>query len=182
MTNQETYRHCHCGKKISPPRNSTIWAKECPACQFAAVYDKKKAGKSKDSFFTGKPTVDKPKKGGIDKQLDDAWSLLVKLRAGMKCEYCKSMKSLNSHHLNSRAKKTVRWIAENGICLCVNHHIGNEFSTHKTSIPFTIWLIKYKGQKFMDDLQWKSNQTGKYTEFEKKILLNELLSQIKSLT
>ena len=137
-------------------------------------YDKKKAGKSKDSFFTGKPTVDNPKKGGIDKQLDNAWSLFVKLKAGMKCEYCGSMKSLNSHHLNSRAKRTVRWDVNNGICLCVNHHIGNEFSAHKTSIPFTMWLIKYKGQKFMDDLQWKSNQTGKHTEFEKKLILDEL--------
>ncbi len=33
---------------------------------------------------------------GIDRRLDDAWSLLVKLKAGMKCEYCGKLRILTA--------------------------------------------------------------------------------------
>ena len=59
---------------------------------------------------------------GIDGKLDIAWSKLVKLRAGMKCEYCSKTSYLNSHHIYSRSKKSTRWNPDNGICLCVGHH------------------------------------------------------------
>ena len=39
---------------------------------------------------------------GIDKKLDTTWSKLVKLKAGMQCEYCKAQnKQLHSHHIYS---------------------------------------------------------------------------------
>jgi 5-methylcytosine-specific restriction endonuclease McrA len=110
----------------------------------------------------------------IDKRLDDAWSLAVKKRADFKCEYCGITHGLNSHHIFSREKKSVRWCLDNGICLCVNHHIGSEFSPHKTPVKFIPWLIRKKGQQFIDLLTAKSNQIGKYCEFEKKEMLKEL--------
>jgi hypothetical protein len=181
MTNPELYLPCQCGsdcgKMVYQNPKSSIKQKIHQSCQYRMSYDKK--SKSKNSFFTGKKTVEKKKKGGIDDQLDDAWSLLVKIKAGFKCEYCGNTQALNSHHLSSRAKMTVRWDLNNGISLCVNHHIGNEFSAHKTSIQFTMWLIRYKGQKFMDDLQWKANQTSHYSPFEKELILKELLEEIK---
>ena len=36
---------------------------------------------------------------GLDGKLDDAWSLLVKLEAGNKCEVCGITTTLNSHHI-----------------------------------------------------------------------------------
>lgn len=119
---------------------------------------------------------------GIDKRLDDAWSELVKLRAGMCCEYCGKTSTLNSHHIFSRSNKSVRWDAVNGICLCVAHHVfSSKFSAHKTGVEFTIWLTETKGQKFIDLLRIKANCISKLHVFEKEILLKELKKEIKIL-
>ena len=115
----------------------------------------------------------------VEKDLDDAWSKLVKLRAGNCCEYCGNTKSLNSHHIFSRGKKSTRWDVNNGICLCVAHHIGSGFSAHKTPLPFARWLIEKRGESWYDLLNYRSNQTYKAHDFEKEILLNELRKEIK---
>lgn len=120
-------------------------------------------------------------KKGIDKSLDTAWSLLVKLKAGMKCEIPNCHKTtLNSHHIYSRSKKSTRWHVPNGICLCVGHHtFSSKFSAHKTPTEFTEWLIKYRGNDFMDRLRLRANATSKLHIFEKDLLLQELLKEIK---
>ena len=120
---------------------------------------------------------------GIDKKLDVAWSLLVKLKAGMKCEIPNCGKTvLNSHHIYSRSKKSTRWSTMNGICLCVGHHtFSSSFSAHKTPLEFIRWLDQYKGQEFMDLLMLKANQTSKLHPFEKELLLQELNKEIKEL-
>lgn len=119
---------------------------------------------------------------GIDKKLDDAWSLLVKLRAKMKCEYCHTSRNLNSHHIYSRRKKSTRWSTMNGICLCVSHHVfGIRFSAHKTPLEFIDWLYRYKGTEFIDLLRIKANAVSKLHRFEKELLLIELNKEIKKL-
>jgi hypothetical protein len=120
---------------------------------------------------------------GVDGKLDDAWSLLVKLRAGMSCEvpYCNKT-VLNSHHIYSRSKRSTRWDIKNGICLCVGHHtFSSKFSAHKTVLEFVEFLIDYKGQAFIDRLRIKANTTSKLHQFEKEILLAELNKEIKKL-
>lgn len=117
---------------------------------------------------------------GIDKKLDDAWSLLVKLKAGMKCEYCGKTTTLNSHHIYSRSKRSTRWYPENGICLCVSHHTFNSgFSAHKTPLEFINWLTEYKGQEFLDSLTEKAHQVEKLHKHEKEELLTYLQERIK---
>lgn len=117
---------------------------------------------------------------GIDGKLDTAWSLLVKLRAGNKCEYCGKTSYLNSHHIYSRSKKSTRWKTENGICLCVGHHtFSSSFSAHKTPLEFVQWLTSYKGQEFIDRLQIKANGISKLKTFEKEFILKELQTEIK---
>ena len=118
-------------------------------------------------------------KSRLDKQLDAAWSLLVKIQAGNKCAYCGSSRALNSHHIFSRAKKSVRWKTSNGICLCVNHHIGVQFSAHKTPFSFIKWITKKMGVEFMDKLEILAHSTANYTEFEKELMLKDLQTQIK---
>lgn len=118
---------------------------------------------------------------GVDGKLDEAWSLLVKIKAGMKCEvpYC-GKKTLNSHHIFSRSKKSTRWYVPNGICLCVGHHtFSNIFSAHKTPTEFTEFLYEYRGKDFMDRLRLKANSTSKMHTFEKEVLLQELLKEIE---
>ena len=123
-------------------------------------------------------------KKGIDRKLDIAWSKLVKLRAGMKCEYCLAKnKQLHSHHLYTRSKKSTRWLPDNGICLCASHHVLNStFSAHKSPREFNEWLDQYKGEDFMLMLRLKSNHIHKWHEFEKKLLLKELNKQIDGYT
>ena len=121
-------------------------------------------------------------KKGVDGKLDVAWSKLVKLKAGMKCEVPLCYKKvLNSHHIYSRSKKSTRWHVPNGICLCVGHHtFSSTFSAHKTPTEFTEWLINYRGQDFLDRLRLRANTTSKLHGFEKQILLDELNKEIKS--
>ena len=123
------------------------------------------------------------KKGGIDGKLDEAWRVLVKLRAGKKCEYCgTTTKQLHSHHIYSRSKKSTRWDVKNGICLCAGHHVlSSTFSAHKTPLEFTVWLTKYKGQEFIDLLTIKANSTSKLFKFEKELLLEDMEKQISNL-
>lgn len=118
---------------------------------------------------------------GLDGKLDDAWSKLVKLRAGKKCEYCGKTSPLNSHHIFSRSNKSVRWDIENGVCLCVGHHtFSSTFSAHKTSVEFTYWLEEQKGKEFMQELSLRAHSVKKWTKFEKEELLNELNEKIKN--
>jgi hypothetical protein len=121
-------------------------------------------------------------KTGIDKRLDDAWSKLVKLLAGMKCEYCGKTSNLNSHHIYSRSNKSTRWNVDNGICLCVGHHtFRSDFSAHKTPFEFSDWLERYKGSDFIMRLRVKANSISKLHPFEKEYILNELLERTKKL-
>ena len=89
------------------------------------------------------------------------------------------MQNLNSHHIFSRVNKSVRWDLDNGICLCVGHHIGSQFSPHKSPVSFTIWLISKKGRQFVELLTAKKNQIVKYSNFELEIKLKELNKFIK---
>ena len=120
------------------------------------------------------------KKKGIDNKLDFAWAKLVKLRAGMKCEYCgTTTKQLHSHHIYTRSKKSTRWDVQNGICLCAGHHVlSSAFSAHKTPIEFTEWYYNYKGVDYVDRLRLKANSTSKLFKFEKELLLKNLTEQI----
>jgi hypothetical protein len=151
--------------------NSNI--KECPKCKIEKNNSKLKRQVKKVANKTGAKA--------IDKKLDAAWSELVKLKAGYKCEYCGITRSLNSHHIYSRQKKSVRWKTINGICLCVNHHIGGAFSAHKTPVTFVDWLRKYRGVNKIELLTIKANATSHYSYFEKELMLKELLDEIKQL-
>jgi len=171
---------CSCGKQIPQPRNSTIWSKECPNCQLkkAVVKTKERQGKTGKESKTSKKTSTSK---SIDKRLDVVWSQLVKLRAGNKCEVCGTTTNLNSHHLYSRAKKSVRWNLDNGICLCVGHHIGTSFSAHKTPLAFNSWLIKYKSNVFIQQLEIRANIAYKWSVSEKELLLNFLNKELNTL-
>jgi predicted restriction endonuclease len=124
---------------------------------------------------------EKRKKPPIDKRLDSVWSKLVKLKAGNKCAVCGKQTALNSHHIYSRAKMSLRWSIENGICLCVGHHIGVNFSAHKSPIEFSDWLINKLGTDFMDGLKLMAHTSSNLHQFEKELLLKELKAEIRTI-
>lgn len=171
---------CKCGKTIPQPRNSTIWSKECPNCQLKKAMLKRTV-KVKDTTKPVREILKKSPSQSINKRLDDIWSQLVKLRAGNKCEVCGSTQHLNSHHIYSRAKMSVRWNVENGICLCVGHHVGTSFSAHKTPLDFINWLIGYKSNDYLRKLEITSNMSSKWSLSEKKLLSSELNKELNLL-
>ena len=195
--NNPTEKYCPVdGAKMYKRFNSSIWV--CPVClnknnkEMLKRSFKKNSEKQESSFTSkkkdSKGTIQKKKvkipntSKQLDKKLDDAWSLLVKLRAGNKCEYCGKTTTLNSHHIFSRSNKSVRWDTINGICLCVKHHTFDSlFSAHKGSMSFNKWLRELKGEEFMTILENRANNTSHYSIPDKQIILNELLKQINLL-
>ena len=98
----------------------------------------------------------------VNKRKDDQWTHLVKERAGFKCEYCGSDKNLNSHHIFSRANRSVRWDLDNGVCVCSLHHIfSSQFSAHLSPIEFSEWLKDKRGQEWYDNLRVKAKSIAK---------------------
>ena len=111
----------------------------------------------------------------IDKALDEAWSEAVKVAAGHACEYCGKEKNLNSHHVYSRSKASTRWDIENGVCLCVTHHVfGSTFSAHKTPTEFTDWVKEKRGEEWYEALKRRANTMKKFMRTDKMELLDEL--------
>lgn len=125
---------------------------------------------------------------GIDGKLDDAWALLVKLKAGMQCEYCGKEAYINgngrkvgmqAHHIYSRSKRSTRWLTINGCSLCPSHHVlSSGFSAHKTPTEFTMWIMNKRGEEWFDELTLKANTIEKLHKFEKEELLALMLLQI----
>lgn len=94
------------------------------------------------------------------------WAKAVKAKAGYKCEYCGSKNYLVSHHIFSIRHSNTKWDIDNGICLCVGHHVFKTFSAHQ-SPEFILWIIKYIGQERYERIKFKANQIKKWTEPEK---------------
>lgn len=118
---------------------------------------------------------------GIDKKLDDAWSLAVKIRDEYCCQYCGRKTTLNSHHIFTRSNKSTRWDISNGITLCVYHHtFSSSFSAHKTGIEFTYWLEEKRGKNWLNKLRMLANQTSHYNKSDKELILKGLLDYIKN--
>lgn len=182
---QKTEMICACGAKFKPIyRNGLLAFKSCPNCRLKKLHkDVKPFGVylatdlAKKGSKAIKPTKTRTK-SSTDKKLDTAWSKLVKLKAGNKCAVCSSENALNSHHIYSRAKMSLRWSIENGICLCVGHHIGAKFSAHKTPVDFNDWMVDHFGNDFMDGLKLMAHTQSNLHEFEKQYLLKELQSEI----
>jgi len=77
--------------------------------------------------------------------MDGMWAKVIKNRAGWKCEYCGGVKKLNAHHIYSRGVWSVRWDLDNGMCLCVRHHILGAKSAHKSPLLFADWIREQRG-------------------------------------
>lgn len=115
----------------------------------------------------------------VYKQLEDAWKVLVKLRASCVCEYRNCNKTyLNSHHIFSKRHMATRWDLENGICLCSGHHTLNMFSAHQ-SPAFVDWIEEYIGEERYNRIKLKAYTIKKWTIQEMKELLEEFKKEIK---
>jgi hypothetical protein len=70
-----------------------------------------------------------------------AWSKKIKERDEYRCVICGSTKKLNSHHILSKfSYKEYSLKLDNGVTLCVVHHIWGKYAVHTNSIFFAEWL------------------------------------------
>ena len=101
-------------------------------------------------------------------RLDTLWSKKVKTLAGDKCEYCGKTTGLNSHHIFSRSNRRVRWDLDNGISVCVLHHVFGTFSAHKAPLEFAEWLKEHRGEDWYFRLRAKAKITEPYKKPNKE--------------
>lgn len=148
---QKNKRTCKTCRKVFEVRPSQeYWRGTAKFCSNNCKYDGKKA------------TV-----GGLDKM----WALIVKNKAGNKCEYCGKTDGLNSHHIFSRSNRSTRWYVPNGVSLCVSHHVFGNFSAHKAPIEFVEWLKESRGEDWYKELRSIAKESVKIDFEEIKTIL-----------
>jgi hypothetical protein len=85
-----------------------------------------------------------PRRKLVDR-CDAAWSLLVKWRAGWKCEVCGKLTSLQAHHVRPRTRMRLRFEPRNGCCLCWPCH--RNFA-HGDGPGFASWFKTHRWEDY----------------------------------
>lgn len=122
----------------------------------------------------------KPKKRNKRKTLENKLDKLVRLvvlkRARYKCEKCGRLmeKGLNVHHVFTRYNRAVRWLPENLVALCPNHHCQGKDSAHLRPAEFIEWFKETKGQEVYDYILRESGKVKKWTLKEMEEYVEEL--------
>jgi len=142
-------------------KRKVVKCKEC-GVEFEQVRQGQMYCSRKCSYKISQKTK-KPK----NNYLDTLWSKAIKERAGYKCEYCGKEGRVNSHHIFSRSNHSVRWDLDNGICLCVSHHVFGLFSAHKSPLEFADWIRERRGDEWYQKLRMKSKQIKKWSDEDK---------------
>jgi hypothetical protein len=63
------------------------------------------------------------------------WSLVVRKRAGDKCEICGATDHLHAHHIeDSKLCRSLRYDIRNGLCACARDHKFGKNAAHKSFI------------------------------------------------
>ena len=153
--------------------------KKCPQCGREFLKNNRKYC-SRECGYKGTKGMPKKKAKLKTQKLDEIWSKIIKLEAKEKCEYCGSTSRLNSHHIFSRSNYSVRWSIENGVCLCVKHHLFGVMSAHKAPIEFIEWLREKRGDKWYEDLRMKAKVITKLTKPAKLEIYEELKKKLSA--
>ena len=111
--------------------------------------------------------------------LDALFSEAVKLSAGEKCLVCGKTTYLNCHHFFSRSSQSVRWHIPNGVSLCSGHHTLCNDSAHKAPADFVEFMIKERGEKWLEDLRAERNIIKKQFFEEVKGELKDFIADYK---
>jgi len=79
---------------------------------------------------------------------DKEWSKQIKVRDDNKCVICGATERLNSHHILPRELKDTKYDLENGITLCVSHHMfSRQLSAHNNPLAFFKWMSIWRGNQ-----------------------------------
>ena len=98
--------------------------------------------------------------------MDRLWSEAVRKRDPA-CQYPNCGKpSENSHHLFSRRNRATRWDLENGVGLCVYHHIWGKDSAHMDPIRFHRMIEQRMGKSLYESLYQRAHSICKDQDLE----------------
>jgi len=112
-------------------------------------------------------------KKGLKKKLDTAWSKVVRLQAGNKCEVCSKTEYLNAHHIVGKRNLRLRWELYNGVSLCSGCHTLKTDSAHQNPVWFEKWLKEDRGEDYKL-IEATMNEIKKWTVDEMLVKLKEL--------
>ena len=80
---------------------------------------------------------------------DREWANDVKNRDGWACVICGNKDKPNAHHILVRERHSYKYEVDNGITLCVLHHLfSRHISAHNASLPFYTWLAANRPEQF----------------------------------
>lgn len=72
---------------------------------------------------------------------DKEWASKVKDRDGWRCVICGGNNRLNAHHIIPREIPDTKFLVDNGISLCVSHHMfSRKISAHNNPLAFFMWM------------------------------------------
>ena len=108
------------------------------------------------------------------KELDALWAEAVKKRDKYTCQYCGTTKDIQAAHIFPRSNMSVRWDLDNGIALCVKHHL---FWAHRNPIEFIFFIERRLGREKLEELSERARFLKKYT-LEELIALQDYLKKI----
>ncbi len=78
----------------------------------------------------------------LERELNKLWRMYILERADSKCEVCQTTGvKLDCHHIITRKVKILKWDTENGVYLCIRHHLWGKESAHEGGAFFTRWLM-----------------------------------------
>lgn len=91
----------------------------------------------------GKPLRRKRTVKSVKASCDREWSILVRSRAGFKCERCGAtpqQSQLHAHHVYGRNNHRLRFEPRNGVCLCARCHRW----THDNPLAYASWFLEHR--------------------------------------
>lgn len=72
---------------------------------------------------------------------DREWAKAVKTRDGWACVVCGSEEKPNAHHIIARENHDTKLDIDNGLTLCVSHHLFNrQLSAHNNPLGMFMWM------------------------------------------
>ena len=83
------------------------------------------------------------------KDLDDAFSTMIKSRDNWACAICGTDYKPCCHHIIPRENKAYRYAEDNAITLCLKcHKFSRIISAHNNPLAFFLWLQSFKSPLF----------------------------------
>ena len=109
----------------------------------------------------------------LELELDKAWSGYI-LSRDRYCQICGGHGKLSAHHAFGRRHMATRWDVENGVLLCLPHHL---YWAHRDPSGFTEWFKTHVGLEHYERLAEVHRRIEKHTMED----LQSMLENIRSL-